>query len=99
MFEAWVIALADDEVVGLRLDPPQRRSGALWQRADGGAPAWRNRGVAIAIKRRQIAWARSAGVRVDRTSNELRNAPMRRVNEHLGYVREPDEVVLRGSFP
>ena len=99
VFEAWVIALAGDEVVGYgsihrSADPALCGNGLTAVRR-----AWRNRGVASAIKRAQIAWARSAGVRSIRTSNELRNAPMRRVNEHLGYVREPDEVVLRGSFP
>jgi len=97
--EAWVIAVAAHEVVGYgsihrSADPALCGNGLTGVRR-----AWRNRGVASAIKRQQIAWARAAGVRSLRTSNELRNAPMRRVNERLGYVREPDDVVVRGSLP
>jgi len=45
----------------------------------------RGRGVARALKSHQIAAARAAGLRELRTQNDVANAPMRRVNEKLGY--------------
>ena len=58
--------------------------------------AWRGRGVARALKSAQIAWAKSAGIERLTTTNEVRNAPMRRVNELLGYEPAPGRIMLRG---
>jgi len=57
---------------------------------------WRNKGVATAIKRAQIDAARRAGIVRLLTESEERNAPMRRVNEKLGYLPAPGIVVLQG---
>ena len=40
---------------------------------------------AVALKQAQIAAAKAAGLERLRTQNDLANAPMRRVNEKLGY--------------
>jgi GNAT superfamily N-acetyltransferase len=47
--------------------------------------AWRGRGIGVALKQSQIAAAKAAGYERLRTQNDLANAPMRRVNEKLGY--------------
>jgi GNAT superfamily N-acetyltransferase len=60
------------------------------------ARAERGRGVAGAIKRGQIAWAREHGVRKLRTANEVRLQGMLAFNRRLGYVPLYTEVVLRG---
>ena len=62
------------------------------------ARAWRRRGIAEAIKRAHIRWARRNGIRVLRTANEVRIAPIRRLNERYGYDPEPAEIVLRGPL-
>ena len=96
--EAIFLALAGDEVVGyanLRLDP----NGASATHAMTGVKrAWRGRGIARALKATQIAWAKECGLERLHTTNELRNAPMRRVNERLGYRPAVGRVHLRGPL-
>ena len=60
------------------------------------ARAWRGRGVAGAIKRAQIAWAREHGIDRLETATEVRLTGMRDLNTRCGYVPLYDEVVLRG---
>jgi len=62
------------------------------------ARSHRRRGVARALKLRQIAAARAAGFRLLVTESEERNEPMRRLNESLGYLPIPGMVVLRGPL-
>jgi GNAT superfamily N-acetyltransferase len=58
--------------------------------------AWRKRGIAGAIKRRQIALAQEHGFARLMTENEMRNEPIRRLNAQLGYQPAPGLVLLRG---
>ena len=58
----------------------------------------RGRGVAGAIKRAQIAWARDHGVSAIRTANETRLETMLDLNRRLGYVPLYEEIVLRGPI-
>jgi mycothiol synthase len=58
----------------------------------------RGRGIATALKQAQIAAARDAGVVFLRTQNDLGNAPMRRVNERLGYRKLFEWVHLEGPL-
>ena len=47
--------------------------------------ALRGRGVASSLKRAQIAWAKEHGLKRLTAQNDERNAPMRRINNALGY--------------
>jgi mycothiol synthase len=49
----------------------------------------RGRGIAEALKRRQIAWAAANGYRRLTTATHSDNEPMRRLNEKLGYRELP----------
>lgn len=60
--------------------------------------AWRGRGIAGALKRAQISWAKQQGVQRIATSNELRNAPIRRLNARLGYRPMPGGALMRGPL-
>jgi mycothiol synthase len=64
----------------------------------GVARSARGRGIALALKQAQIAAAKDAGWRILRTMNDLGNAPMRRVNEKLGYERRFEWVHLGGPL-
>ena len=64
----------------------------------GVARSARGRGVALALKQAQIAAAKEAGLKSLRTTNDLGNGPMRRVNEKLGYVRRFEWVHLTGPL-
>lgn len=60
--------------------------------------AWRRRGVAIALKRAQIAAATDLGLKRLATGSEERNLPMRTLNAKLGYQPDPElsVVVMQG---
>jgi GNAT superfamily N-acetyltransferase len=47
---------------------------------------WRGRGLATALKRRQLAWAAANGITQVVTWTQADNEAMRRVNQGLGYV-------------
>jgi mycothiol synthase len=61
---------------------------------------WRRRGIATALKRAEIAAAKSEGFKRLLTESEERNEPMRRLNEKLGFVPAPEwsTVVMRGPI-
>jgi mycothiol synthase len=62
--------------------------------------AWRRRGVAIALKRAQIAAATDLGLKRLATGSEERNVPMRTLNAKLGYLPDPElsMVVMQGPL-
>ena len=70
--------------------------GVAWHGMTAVARAWRGRGVATALKRATIAWAAEHGIKAVETANDTSNAPMRAVNQRLGYLPLPDEVYFRG---
>ena len=94
--EAYFIALEDDRVLGY---------GFLEIDGDAGTNAFmaiaraeRGRGVAGAIKRGQIAWAKAQGLRTLRTANETRLEGLLAFNRRLGYRTLYTEIVLRGPL-
>ncbi|MBA2460862.1 MAG: GNAT family N-acetyltransferase [Actinobacteria bacterium] len=96
---AVFVAVADGEVAGyaklsLSPDTPERAYHDLTcvRRSS------RGQGIAGALKRTQIAWAKANGYTSLQTSNEVRNEPIRRLNERHGYVLEPGVVIVRRSF-
>jgi GNAT superfamily N-acetyltransferase len=91
------VAVEDGRVVGYAI---LGRDGAdtanHWM--TGVARAARGRGVAVALKRAQIAGAKADGWAFLRTQNDLANAAMRAVNEKLGYERRFEWVHLAGPL-
>jgi predicted GNAT superfamily acetyltransferase len=59
---------------------------------------WRGRGIAGALKRAQIGWAKQHGYERLETANEMRNEPIRRLNARLGYREAPGRVLMRGPL-
>lgn len=98
MPEAYVVALDGDEVVGYA---GMRRRGADTAEAENLLTAvrrpWRRRGIASALKQRQIERARMTGIEQIFTTNDEANVGMRGVNELLGYEPLPEIVVVSGS--
>jgi len=92
------VALAGGEVVGYAILDTLR--GEPWHRLTAVKRVWRGRGVATALKIAQINAARERGFERLVTTNEERNAPMRRINERLGYTPEPtlSTTVVRGPL-
>jgi ribosomal protein S18 acetylase RimI-like enzyme len=95
--ELSFVALEDGVVIGWA---------TLGGEHDGTAYHWmtsvarraRGRGVARGLKTHQIAAARGAGLRELRTTNDVANRPMRRVNERLGYTPRLTWIHLGGPL-
>ncbi len=97
--EATFIALAGDEVAGYaKLSLSGSPSKVVWHDMTGVRRAFRGRGVASALKRAEIAWAKQAGFESLETMNEKANEPIRRLNKRHGYSVRPGLVVLHGSL-
>jgi GNAT superfamily N-acetyltransferase len=95
--EATFLALAGYEVIGYaKFSFTAARPGEASHDMTAVKRAWRGRGVAGALKRTQIAWAKGAGYERLVTQNEVRNEPIRRLNERLGYRPAPGRIVVRG---
>jgi mycothiol synthase len=60
---------------------------------------WRRRGLATALKRRQLAWAGENGIREIVTWTQQGNDAMRRVNAGLGYRRRATSRTVRRELP
>jgi GNAT superfamily N-acetyltransferase len=91
------VAIEDGTVVGFAI-LRHNGEGSAEHAMTGVARAARGRGVALALKQMQIARAKAAGVVELRTQNDLGNAPMRRVNEKLGFELRHEWVHLTGPL-
>jgi mycothiol synthase len=60
---------------------------------------WRRRGLARALKQRELAWAAANGIREVVTWTQQGNEAMRSVNERLGYEYRDVELTMRASLP
>ncbi len=97
--EATFIALAGGEVAGYaKLSLSSADAKTAFHDMTGVRRAFRGRGIAGALKRAEIAWAKEAGYESLETNNEVRNEPIRRLNERHGYEAQPGVVVLHDSL-
>lgn len=97
--EATFVALACSEVVGYaKFSLTAAQPAVAFHDTTGVKRAWRGRGVAGALKRAQVAWAKERGYERLVTANEMRNEPIRRLNARLGYREAPGRILLRGPL-
>lgn len=97
--EATFVAFAGAEVVGYaKLSLSEALPDIAFHDMTGVRRAWRGRGIASALKRAEIAWAIDAGYAKLQTFNEMRNEPIRVLNERHGYVVEPGAIRVRGAL-
>ena len=97
--EGSFVAPADGEIVG--------HSGLMTHDNDGVAEdgltvvrrEWRRRGLARALKQRELAWARDAGLREVVTWTQTGNDGMRAVNERLGYEYRDAAITMSATLP
>ncbi|MBI3749564.1 MAG: GNAT family N-acetyltransferase [Chloroflexi bacterium] len=61
--------------------------------------AWRGRGLAEALKRRQLAWASANGIREIVTWTQRGNETMQRLNVRLGYVPRSISRTMQRDLP
>ncbi len=88
--DAFFLAKDGDRFVGVsllhrRLEQPD----VLSQELTGLLPDYRGKGIAMALKLQTVKYARAHGYREIRTNNDTRNRPMLRINEAMGFAKEP----------
>jgi len=84
--DAVFVAADRGEPVGFAKAKPKLSAiGAAWNHYTGVRGEARGRGIGRALKTAQIRWAQDAGFELLLTRNEERNAPIRHLNESLGY--------------
>jgi GNAT superfamily N-acetyltransferase len=93
------VALAGGEVVGYsglcrHDDEGVAEDGLTVVRRD-----WRRRGLALALKTRELAWAQTNGFREVVTWTQRGNEGMRALNEALGYVYRDVSVTMVAPLP
>ncbi len=94
--ELTFLALAAGRVVGfaiLHAGPAE----TCYHGLTAVARDWRGRGIARALKERQIEAAQAAGYRWLVTENEVRNAPIRHLNDALGYRERGATLFMAGA--
>jgi mycothiol synthase len=97
--EATFVAVADARGVGYaKFSLNSAQPTVAFHDLTGVRRDWRGRGIAGALKRAQIAWAKEQGYERLQTENETRNEPIRRLNERLGYRLEPGRIFLVGPL-
>lgn len=98
--EATFIALAAGSVVGYaKLSLSSTDAEHAFHDMTGVLRDWRGRGIASALKRAEIAWAKHNGYEQLETWNEVRNTPIRILNERHGYVLQPGLITMRRALP
>lgn len=87
--DAYLIAVKDEEYVGVTMLKASGASGDLHTGLTGVKRAYRRQGIALALKVRAIAWAKENGYARIKTWNEANNRGMLGINARLGFVRQP----------
>jgi GNAT superfamily N-acetyltransferase len=95
--EAQFAAVAGDQVVSYAfLSVSDVEDDLGWHAMTGTLRDWRGRGVASALKRAVVLWARERGLERLRTSNDEKNVPMLAINRRMGYRPLPARITMRG---
>jgi mycothiol synthase len=97
--EATFAAVVGDEVVGYaKFSITSARPKSAHHDLTAVKRAWRGRGVARALKAAQIGWAKASGYEELHTTNDERNAPIRKLNTEFGYKPAVGRIFLRGPL-
>jgi mycothiol synthase len=98
LWEACFYALEQDNIVGFTGAYKGARQGWVDQWLTATTREARGRGIATALKVRQLEAAQRLGYSTVRTDNDTRNTAMLAVNGKLGFVRQPAALVMKKEF-
>jgi mycothiol synthase len=87
--EGYYIALHDSTYVAMNALYKWPEQDYLFNEFTGVKQEYRKRGIALALKLRGIAFAKAQGFPAIKTSNSSLNDPILKLNEQLGFVKEP----------
>jgi len=71
----------------------------IWQGLTGVRREARGQGIAMALKLKTVEYARAHTIREIKTWNDQRNQPMLRINEAMGFVKQPAWIEMRKVAP
>ena len=109
-FEEWLedeatlpggsfVALVDGEIVGYSGLMRHDNAGVAEDGLTVVSRDWRRRGLAKALKQRELAWAKEAGFQEVVTWTQRENDGMRAVNERLGYEYRDVAITMAATLP
>jgi GNAT superfamily N-acetyltransferase len=92
--EAFLVAIKPDQNGKLKF---LSESTLWWKKgepdafngATGTRREWRGKQIALALKVKNIVWAKACGIKEIKTWNDDVNRPMLAINEKLGFVKQP----------
>jgi L-amino acid N-acyltransferase YncA len=88
--DAYFVAIRGGRYVGESyMERSVAQPDVMYQGLTGVIREERGTGVAIALKLRTVQWALANGIREIRTWNDTLNRPMLRINEAMGFVKQP----------
>jgi GNAT superfamily N-acetyltransferase len=97
--EGSFVALAEGDIVGYSGLMAHDNEGVAEDGLTVVSRGWRRRGLAKALKQRELAWAREAGLREVVTWTQTGNESMRAVNERLGYEYRDVAITMAATLP
>jgi mycothiol synthase len=97
--EGSFVALAEGVIVGYSGLMAHDNEGVAEDGLTVVSRGWRRRGLAKALKQRELAWAREAGLREVVTWTQTGNESMRAVNERLGYEYRDVAMTMAATLP
>ncbi len=87
--DGQIVAAAGDNWIGMAAIGYFAATNSMYNMFTGVDPAWRGKGIALALKLLTIAYARRYDADYISTNNDSENAPMLAINRRLGYQPEP----------
>lgn len=97
--EGSFVALANGEIVGYSGLMRHDNEGVAEDGLTVVSREWRRRGLAKALKQRELAWAQQAGIHEVVTWTQKGNDGMRAVNERLGYEYRDVAMTMSATLP
>jgi GNAT superfamily N-acetyltransferase len=92
--EAFLLAKHDGRYVALAwMAGSEEEPDVLYQGLTGVIPEYRGKGIAMALKLATVECARRLGKREIRTWNDTTNQAMLRINEAMGFQKQPAEIL------
>ncbi len=92
MPQAYLVAVAGDAYVGMSTLWNSQSGDGLYNGMTGVIRPYRRHGVALAMKVRNLLWAKANGYNLIKTWNNTVNRPMLSINERLGFVKQPADI-------
>ncbi len=96
--QGFFVAVKGDEYIGLSHVLSLEKGVSLYQGLTGVKPQYRRLGIGLAMKVRNIAYAKATGHGTIMAENDAKNGPMLAMNERLGYVRKPDLITFEKQW-